>query len=191
MATTIPNMEEKAFAAWLERQLARREWTLADFARRLGIAPSIPSRWLSVRGRRPSPASCDLIADAFGMDVDEVLTLAGHRPRQAKLVDDDPRRAELATKLARAVLSDERYWVLATLLDGMRSPPASAASSESTKATTAGSAEASRGQTTVAGNDAGSQSGGGTGTSGWQMISTPAADEVTCSHQPASRGRSR
>lgn len=65
---------------WLRRQLQRREMRQADLARRVGTSPGTVSSW--VNGQRvPDPASCDRIADALGVDVDEVLMLAGHRPR--------------------------------------------------------------------------------------------------------------
>ncbi len=64
------------------------------------------SRWL--RGeRQPSTRSCDLIADVFGVDVDLVLTLAGHRPQPGVAQPDDP-RTELIAMLNRVQLTPDR-----------------------------------------------------------------------------------
>lgn len=72
-------MDSGQFREWFQSQLARREWTQRDFSRRSGISPSTVSEWH--RGTRvPDPASIDRIADVFGLPVDDVLTLAGHRP---------------------------------------------------------------------------------------------------------------
>lgn len=67
------------FAQWFKTQLARRDWNQSDFARKTGISQTTVSTW--VRGRSvPDPASCDTIADAFLLGLDDVLTHAGHRP---------------------------------------------------------------------------------------------------------------
>lgn len=68
------------FGAWLESQLLRREWSRSDFARRLGTRPATVSRWI-LGVRTPDPESCEKIADVLFVDVDEVLAIAGHRPR--------------------------------------------------------------------------------------------------------------
>lgn len=68
------------FGAWLESQLQRREWNQSEFARRIDVRPGVVSHW--VRNERvPSPASIEKIADVLFVDVDEVLAIAGHRPR--------------------------------------------------------------------------------------------------------------
>lgn len=67
------------FGAWLQWQLDRREWTQSDFARKAGVSTGLVSNWIG-GARRPTPASVDKIADALMLDVDEVLTRAGHRP---------------------------------------------------------------------------------------------------------------
>ena len=77
-----------SLSGWLRRQIDRREWSQADFARRLGLSNSVVSRWFTGT-RVPSSAYCDLIADALGVDVDLVLTLAGHRPAPLDYDPDD------------------------------------------------------------------------------------------------------
>lgn len=83
-------MEKQEFAGWFKRQLRSRDWTQADFARRSGCATGTISNW--ARGTRvPDPPSCDVIADIFGIDRDDVLDRAGHRPAAEPVPDDDPR----------------------------------------------------------------------------------------------------
>lgn len=45
--------------------------------------------WVS-GDRTPSPQSVDRIADVLGMDVDHVLTIAGHRPAIFEADPDSP-----------------------------------------------------------------------------------------------------
>lgn len=79
---------------------------MSDLARRMGIVPSLVSRWVS-GGRIPSPDSCDLLADALGIDIDRVLVAAGHRPNiEAIPVDDD--RATIAALLRQVELTPDR-----------------------------------------------------------------------------------
>lgn len=88
--------EERApeeFRRWLERQLARRDWSPAEFARRLGMNTGTVSRWMT-GSRRPRTDACDKIADVLGVDVDVVLTMAGHRPPDIEL-DPDSATARL------------------------------------------------------------------------------------------------
>jgi transcriptional regulator with XRE-family HTH domain len=67
------------FATWVRGELRRREWSAADLARRMDVNSGIISNWLRGK-RRPSPRSCDLLADVLGADLDYVLALVGHRP---------------------------------------------------------------------------------------------------------------
>jgi hypothetical protein len=54
-----------------------------------------------VRGERvPGTRSVDKIADVFGLRVDDVLTIAGHRPNVDALDPDDPREL-LAARVRR------------------------------------------------------------------------------------------
>lgn len=119
--------QRHGFGRWLGQQLARRDWTLSDFARLTGdpgVSPSVVSRWQ--RGERlPTAASCARIADALGLDVDLVLTRAGYRPPSAAS-PEDPRRADLIAKLRCLSLSDEDYVVLTVLLDAMQPSPSPA-----------------------------------------------------------------
>lgn len=75
---------------WLRRQLDRRDWSQADFARRLNVGTGLVSRWMTGK-RTPSPRYCDLIADVLGVDLDVVLLMANHRAVTTDLDPDDPR----------------------------------------------------------------------------------------------------
>jgi transcriptional regulator with XRE-family HTH domain len=107
---------EPSFQAWMQEELRRREWRQADFARAAGIDVSMISRWL--RGRRPDPASLERIAMALGVDLDTLLTLAGHRPRSPR--DDDPRVATLIAKVRQVTWTAERFLIVDALLDDLR-----------------------------------------------------------------------
>jgi transcriptional regulator with XRE-family HTH domain len=104
----------KSFGQWLAGELRRREWNASDFAARANVTPSMVSRWL--RGTRPSPESCDVIADVLAADLDMVLTLAGHRP--SVLTDDDPAMAALVAMLRRIRLTPDRENGLRSILEG-------------------------------------------------------------------------
>lgn len=84
----VADANGERFAAWFARQLARREWSPADFHRQTGVSTGLISDWLKSR-KRPGPASCRRIADAFGVDLDFVLVLAGHREATEPLGPDD------------------------------------------------------------------------------------------------------
>ena len=93
--------EYRPFRAWLERELAAREWKPIDLARRINpeapanVASSI-SRWMLGK-RQPDPVSCAMLAEILGADLDMVLELAGHRPHTAREED------ELVTKITAGV----------------------------------------------------------------------------------------
>lgn len=104
------------FATWVQGHLRSREWNDSDFARKMGIEPSVVSRWMTGK-RRPSPASCDLIADALGVDTDVVLTLVGHRPATNPPAPRDERE-EIVALLWRIEPNPDRLGGLrATLQD--------------------------------------------------------------------------
>jgi transcriptional regulator with XRE-family HTH domain len=79
---------DEDIGSWIRRQMVRREWSAADLSRRMGASSGRISEWMSGK-RRPSPESCLRLADAFGVDPDVVLTLAGHRVATEPLPPDD------------------------------------------------------------------------------------------------------
>lgn len=92
LSTSVVCMSAESFDRWLAYQLDRRDMKPADFARKVGSRPGVVSHWLNGE-RTPSTQSADRIADVLGVDVDLVLTLAGHRPHMDELAADDPRTA--------------------------------------------------------------------------------------------------
>jgi len=91
---------------WLNQQLIRRQWSLADLARESGIDRRRLRAW--VRGeRRPSATSCDALAAAFGSDPNTVRRLAG-RPA---LIAPMPAAAEPPDAIdAMRGLFDQVHW---------------------------------------------------------------------------------
>lgn len=76
----------KEFTEWLDSELAVREWTRAELARRAKINESSLSLIYS-GGREPGPKVCDGIARAFKMPADIVYRMAGILP--VKPSDDE------------------------------------------------------------------------------------------------------
>ena len=105
-----------SFNEWMVAEMRRREWRQADFARATGVDVSMISRWL--RGRRPDTASLERVAVALGVDLDTLLTLAGHRPASPR--DDDPLVATLVTKMRQVNWTPERFLIVDALLDDLR-----------------------------------------------------------------------
>jgi transcriptional regulator with XRE-family HTH domain len=104
------------FVTWVREELERRGWRQADFARAAGVDVSLVSRWL--RGRRPDPVSLERVAVSLGVDLDLLLTLAGHRPPAPR--DADPRVATLVAKVRQIAWTPERFLIVDALLDDLR-----------------------------------------------------------------------
>lgn len=108
--------ETPSYMEWMREEMRRRGWRQADFARAVDVDVSMVSRWL--HGRRPDPASLERVAAALGVDLDALLTLAGHRPHSAR--DDDPRVAALVAKIRQIQWTPERFLIVDNLLDDLR-----------------------------------------------------------------------
>ncbi len=98
--------QHERFVRWLRGQLRRRGWNAAELARRLHVPSGTISRWMTGE-RQPSSRSCDLLADVLGVDLDLVLTLAGHRPGPEDPAPDD-QRADIIALLERINLTPDR-----------------------------------------------------------------------------------
>jgi len=107
---------EPSYSAWMLAEMRRRKWRQADFARAAGLDVSMVSRWL--HGRRPDPASLERVAVALGVDLDTLLTLAGHRSPTPR--DDEPRTATLVAKVRQVNWTAERFLIVDALLDDLR-----------------------------------------------------------------------
>ena len=112
----MPALTDPDIASWIKRQLARREWAAVDLSRRTGISTGAISEWTTGK-RIPSSQSCLRLADAFGVDPDTVLAIAGHRTASAPL--DDP-KADLIAMIRRADLSPEMLAAITTLVRDFR-----------------------------------------------------------------------
>jgi transcriptional regulator with XRE-family HTH domain len=87
LSTSVYGMNDEYFSPWLRHQLQRREWTPADFARRLNASEGTVSHWL--RGERlPRPSSVDRIAEALGLPLEDVMRRAGYLPPEQRSPDD-------------------------------------------------------------------------------------------------------
>lgn len=82
------------FGRWLRQQMVTYPMSQADLARRAGVSAGMLSGWINGR-RVPSPESCDRLADALGLDLDDMLSRAGHRPRLP--IDGTPEAREVLT----------------------------------------------------------------------------------------------
>src|SRR5215204_5901330 len=78
-------------SAWMLEEMRRREWRQADLER---------------------------VASALGVDLDALLTLAGHRPRSPR--DDDPWVASLVAKVRQVTWTPECFLIVDALLDDLR-----------------------------------------------------------------------
>ena len=105
------------FAVWFRRELAVREWTAAEFARRSRLSPSTVGKWL--RGERlyPTGASAQAIADALGVPIDEVLARAG-----VARIEGDSDADTLRRRINALVelLPDDRLEIVVDILEGLR-----------------------------------------------------------------------
>jgi transcriptional regulator with XRE-family HTH domain len=107
-------MNQERFEDWLRRQLRRRDWTQSDLAKRLDASTGTISRW-ATGARLPEPESVERLADVFGVDVDLLLTLAGHRPATEPLKLDDP-VTEIVALVKRVQWNEERVETARSIL---------------------------------------------------------------------------
>lgn len=111
----VNGMSTAVFGGWFQKQLDSRGWSQADFHRRSGLPRSTISTWATGQ-RLPDPESVDLIADVFGLPVDTVLTIAGHRPAVEPLDANDPRQL-LAARVLRTRLNEDDVILLNRMFD--------------------------------------------------------------------------
>lgn len=97
---------------FLRTELRARRWNMSDFARAAGVSKQAAGQWLSEDASTrliPSPASCQKIAAALGIDPDYILELAGHRKPRPDRPSIDPVQSELDTRLARLAATLSQY----------------------------------------------------------------------------------
>lgn len=109
----------RPFVLWIEELQRQRGWNQAELADAIGVSASLVSRWKV--GQRPDVKSLWQIADQLGADEDELLLMAGVRRRRTN--QDSPRHAQLIAKLRQAPLNQDRFQILDSLLDSLRTRP--------------------------------------------------------------------
>lgn len=108
-------MTDRGIPKWIKEELVRRDWTAADLSRRTGVGTGRISEWMNGH-RRPSPDSCHVLADAFGVDPDDVLFVAGYRIAPT-LFDANDAGRRIVSLLQRVHLTHERIRVLEATLE--------------------------------------------------------------------------
>jgi transcriptional regulator with XRE-family HTH domain len=86
---------DRRFADWIRKQMLRRGWSNVELARRTGVSASRVSDWRTGKNL-PSSHSSIKIADAFDVDPDLVLYLAGHREPPSPIPQDTPKARIIA-----------------------------------------------------------------------------------------------
>ena len=71
---------KQTLGALLRDELERRGLSQNQAAKRMGIQQSALSRWILGQSGAPTVENCRAIADFLGMDLLEVMELAGHVP---------------------------------------------------------------------------------------------------------------
>lgn len=111
--------EHAELVRWMRQRMDEREWTISDLARRVGVQPSMVSRWL--RFQRPTSDSVERIANALGGDVNRCLVMAGYPPRER--VEDTAEVAHLVAMLRKTPITPERAAMIESLLRTMQARP--------------------------------------------------------------------
>jgi transcriptional regulator with XRE-family HTH domain len=101
------------FWEWINQQLIRRQWSLADLARETGIERRRLRAWVRCKGR-PSVDSCDALAAACTTDPNLVRRLAGRPPKPAPIApmpfEGESPGDQLTPIEAMRVLFDQVRW---------------------------------------------------------------------------------
>lgn len=96
--------------AYIRASLLERGWSIPHFAKQAHVSIGLAYKWLSEDPAyriTPSPASCEKIAQAFGVDTDVLLELAGHRKPSAAnpRADLDARQQAIRDQSSTAIHS--------------------------------------------------------------------------------------
>ena len=102
---TLPRGSDRV-DQFLRRHMRTRHWSVPQLADHCDVSIGMVTKWISENPRyrvTPSPASCEKIASGLGVDLDEVLAIAGHRPAQLAA------KTELSAR-QRAILDQAERW---------------------------------------------------------------------------------
>lgn len=107
------------FAHWLNAELGRRRMTQNDLETALNTSGGVVSKW--ARGiTAPSPRLALALSQLWGVDIDWLLTITGHRPEVDRADSPDDPRANLLQLVREIDLSPERVGLLTAMLENMR-----------------------------------------------------------------------
>lgn len=86
---------DESFGTWLSAKMAEVGLTQVEMAAAMStggvsVTQGMVSNWVNDK-KTPSPRHCDRISAVLAVDIDEVLTRAGHRPELASDVDGEVR----------------------------------------------------------------------------------------------------
>ncbi len=70
-------MANETWWDWVNRHLAKNDWTQADLSRNSGVDLSVIHRWRT-QGAQPSTKNAAAVAHAFGRPVVEAAIIANH-----------------------------------------------------------------------------------------------------------------
>lgn len=101
--------EISPFGEWLKEQAAARNLNLAQTARRAGLSKSTLT--LAMYGHRPRVQTCQALADALQLPVEQVLRAAGHLDQKEDGFEIPPELWDLVRDL-RAVSPEVRRTVI-------------------------------------------------------------------------------
>ncbi len=87
-----------AFGDWVEAEIKRMETTPTGFARRVGVNPSLVTRW--IQGVKPSTESIKKIEESLFIRDNRLMILAGHMTTDEPLPETDI-RSEIADRVVK------------------------------------------------------------------------------------------
>jgi transcriptional regulator with XRE-family HTH domain len=108
----------EVFSNWLQKELAKRDWSQADLSKRSGLHRAIISKVL-LGSSMPTPETLESIARGLGMSPETVYRAAGLLPSQPeademveklnyKITQLTPGARALAEKLLDALLEEDK-----------------------------------------------------------------------------------
>lgn len=107
--------EPVQFSVWLRRQLDRRGWSGAEFARQADVLPATATRWINGDRQPRSGEHIRKIADALRIHQDEILELLEMRDGDADRMSFAVRR--LAPVIDKYEWGEEQLEALAGIID--------------------------------------------------------------------------
>lgn len=104
----FPMRNRQDLSAWLEKELAERNWSQSDLARYSGLHRAIISK-IILGGSKPTPETIESIARAFKLPPEQVFRAAGLLP---PLVDMDEDEEQIMHEI-KGMPKDDQLEILA------------------------------------------------------------------------------